>query len=131
MLELSRIPYFVAVAESRSFVKASLKMNVTKSAITTQIRKLEEELNVQLIARTTRQTQLTSAGVDFLKYCLEIMENCAAAEAKMRGELEETSGRVRITATSDTGPLLIAPILADFPESIPRLMSNYLYPTKF
>jgi DNA-binding transcriptional LysR family regulator len=121
MFELSRIPYFVAVAETGSFVRASEKLRITKSAMTTQIQKLESELTVQLFLRTTRQVKLTHEGSNFLVHCRSILNQCETAQTELIGQQKEISGSIRLTATSDTGPLIIAPILAEFSKSYPNI----------
>lgn len=121
MFELNRIPYFVAVAESGSFVKASEHLRVTKSAVTAQIQKLERELSARLFFRTTRQVKLTTAGSDFLEHCRSILEKCDIAQSEALGEQGDVSGIIRLTATSDTGPLALAPILAEFSQNYPKI----------
>ena len=126
MFELSRIPYFVAVAQSGSFVKASEQMRIAKSAVTSQIQKLETELGVQLFRRTTRQVVLTIEGSEFLKHCWGILERCEIAQQELLGEQNDVSGVIRITATSDTGPLALAPILAEFSNAYPKVEIDLL-----
>ncbi|HET9102549.1 MAG TPA: LysR family transcriptional regulator [Solirubrobacteraceae bacterium] len=62
MLDLRRLRYFVAVAESRSFSRAAEQLLVAQSAVSRQVRQLERELGVQLLARSTHDVQLTAAG---------------------------------------------------------------------
>ncbi|MFP5516462.1 MAG: LysR family transcriptional regulator, partial [Alphaproteobacteria bacterium] len=65
-LDFRRLRYFVAVCELGSFSKASEFLNVAQSAISQHVATLEEDLGVQLLARTTRQIALTAAGQDLL-----------------------------------------------------------------
>jgi DNA-binding transcriptional LysR family regulator len=64
--EIRRLRYFVAAAERLSFSKAALDLNLSQSALSESIRKLEIELGVRLFERSTRQVSLTSAGETLL-----------------------------------------------------------------
>jgi DNA-binding transcriptional LysR family regulator len=57
---------FVAIAERGSFQRAATRLNLSQTAISHRMRKLEDELGLKLFARTTREVTLTRAGIDFL-----------------------------------------------------------------
>jgi DNA-binding transcriptional LysR family regulator len=126
MFSLDRLPYFVAVAEMGSFAKASIRLGVVKSAVSTQITHLERELGVRLFNRTTRKVQLTHAGTQFLPECRSILEQCEALESGLHGKRDEISGPIRITATSDTGPIVLAPLLAEFGHLYPQVQTDLI-----
>ena len=64
----NQLKYFVAAAEHRSFTKAAEQFYLTQTAITQQIRLLEESLGCELFDRSTRPVRLTPAGQVFLAY---------------------------------------------------------------
>jgi len=66
-MELRHLRYFVAIAEERSFTRAAERLWVAQPGLSTQIRKLELELGLQLFERHTRGVDLTDAGVLFLE----------------------------------------------------------------
>jgi DNA-binding transcriptional LysR family regulator len=77
-MELRHLRYFVAIAEERSFTRAAERLWVAQPGLSTQIRRLEAELGVQLFHRHTRGVDLTDAGELFLERARAAL---AAAEA--------------------------------------------------
>ena len=61
-MDLSELHAFIAVAEERSFTRAASKLHLAQSPLSQRIRRLEREIGVQLLARTTRSVSLTTAG---------------------------------------------------------------------
>ena len=70
----NQLKYFVAAAEHRSFTKAAEQFYLTQTAITQQIRLLEESLGCELFDRSTRPVRLTPAGQVFLLEARAILE---------------------------------------------------------
>lgn len=86
-MELRQLQYFVSVATEKQFVKAATKLHVTQSALSQQIKKLEESLGVALFdiqkRKVQRVVQLTSAGEMFLKDAKEIILLSQKAKERM------------------------------------------------
>ena len=61
-MELRQLRYFEAVARHASFTRAAEELHVVQSALSQQVRRLEQELGVELMERTSRSVRLTSAG---------------------------------------------------------------------
>ncbi len=69
MQELRTLLIFVKVAERRSFVRAAADLGITQSGVSNAISRLEEQLGVRLLARTTRRVSLTEDGAAFFERC--------------------------------------------------------------
>ncbi|MBQ9239552.1 MAG: LysR family transcriptional regulator [Treponema sp.] len=83
-MEIRQLVAFVKVSELGSFSKAAHVLNYTPSAITMQIRNLEDELNVQLLERFGKTVLLTPPGKEFLHHAQAILHECAQAEAALK-----------------------------------------------
>jgi DNA-binding transcriptional LysR family regulator len=102
-MELRHLRYFVAIAEERSFTRAAERLWVAQPGLSTQIRRLESELGVQLFERHTRGVDLTDAGELFLERARTAL--AAADAARSTGEdLEEgLVGSVRLGIVTGAG----------------------------
>lgn len=72
--ELSSMKAFVTLAESTSFNNAAKLLNITQPALTRKIKKMEEDLHIQLFERTTRKVTLTTAGKMLLPEARELIK---------------------------------------------------------
>jgi len=108
---------FLAIADFRSFTRAAGTLNRTQSAISMQIKRLEERLGVALFDRTKSQIELTAAGDNLLLYARRIL----ALNEEAVGRLAEhkTEGRVRLGVMDDYGTVLLPPLLANFAAEFP------------
>ena len=66
---------FLSIAERGSFQRAAAHLNLSQTAISHRMRKLEEDLGLKLFARTTREVTLTRAGIDFLPKARRALAN--------------------------------------------------------
>lgn len=77
---------FVAIAERGSFQNAAAHLNLSQTALSHRIRKLEEDLGVKLLSRTTREVSLTQAGLNLLPKVKETIESLALSLDQLRHE---------------------------------------------
>jgi DNA-binding transcriptional LysR family regulator len=112
-MELHQLEYFVAVVEEGGFTRAAARLRVAQPGVSAQVRKLERELGLALLDRTTRSVRITAAGEAVLPYAraaLAAVEGARQVTDELAGL---TRGRVAVgTVTSHTVDL--ATILADF-----------------
>ena len=98
-MNINQLRYFVAVAEQRSFTKAANQYYLSQTAVTQQVRALEEALGVQLLDRNSRPVTLTPAGAGFLTEAKAILERMNTAVSRARDASTGLVGSVRIGYT--------------------------------
>jgi DNA-binding transcriptional LysR family regulator len=107
---LKGIDLFVCVADLGSFTAAAERLNLTGSAISKGIARLESRLQVRLFNRTTRRLSLTDAGETFYRTCTSVLGELEEAELAMQVENAEPRGRVRIDLPAAYGRLHALPV---------------------
>jgi DNA-binding transcriptional LysR family regulator len=98
-MELRHLRYFVAVAEARHFGQAAERLQMAQPPLSQQIRQLEAELEVELLARTTRSVKLTPAGEVFLEDARRILRSVDDAARRARQFADGKAGTIRIGLT--------------------------------
>jgi DNA-binding transcriptional LysR family regulator len=126
MAELEDIETFNVVADAGGLSLAARRLGVSKSIVSRRLLRLETELGVQLVARTTRGAGLTEAGMAFRDRAAHISAEMAAAREELASS-GELRGRFRIAAPLSMGPEYIAPILAELARRHPRLQLHSAY----
>ena len=117
-MELRQLEYFVAVARHRHFGRAAAAVYVTQPALSQQVRRLEAELGVALLRRTSRGVELTPAGADLLVRADAILSEAGRARAAMDEHAGVVRGAVRIAATTEAVdlPQRLAAFHRDHPQ---------------
>ncbi|TAI61450.1 LysR substrate-binding domain-containing protein [Bradyrhizobium sp. Leo170] len=110
---------FVAVADHRSFTRAAVALNRTQSAVSMQVKRLEERLQAELFHRTKANVDLSAAGEGLLGYARRILSLNEEAMGRVREHKVE--GRVRVGVMDDYGTLLVPPLLASFVANYPLI----------
>ncbi|WP_315830981.1 LysR family transcriptional regulator [Bradyrhizobium prioriisuperbiae] len=119
VLDLDLLKAFVAVADQRSFTRAAATLNRTQSAVSMQIKRLEDRLGAELLARTRVQVDLTVAGEGLLGYARRML--VLNEEAVGRLHAHRIEGRVRLGVMDDYGAVVVPPLLASFIGGYPRI----------
>lgn len=95
-IELRQMKYFLAIAEERSFTRASKRCHVALSSLSRQIRAMEVGLNAQLFERLPRETRLTDAGRVFEKEASKALEHSRRAVSRVQALKREKDRTLRI-----------------------------------
>jgi DNA-binding transcriptional LysR family regulator len=118
-LDFRALRYFVAVAEELHFTRAAERMYIAQPALSEQIRRLEGELGVALLRRTTRKVELTAAGEEFLKRARRILQEADAALAEASRAARGETGSVRVATGATAGLELVPKVLRAFRDERP------------
>src|SRR5271163_2644512 len=97
-LDLRLVGYFVVVAEQRHFGRAATALRIAQPSLSRQIRRLEQQLGVRLLDRTSQGTQVTEAGEVFLPRAKALLRSAAQAAAQARAAAQPS--RIAIGYTS-------------------------------
>jgi len=119
VLDPDLLKAFVAVADHRSFTRAAALLNRTQSAVSMQIKRLEDRLGTELFHRTKVTVDLTIAGDGLISYARRILALNEEAVGKLRQHRIE--GRVRLGVMDDYGTLVLPALLARFIALYPRI----------
>ena len=113
-MELRQLRYLVALADERHFTRAAARERVAQPALSQQLRRLEAELGVALVHRTTRRVELTEAGEALVRRARRALAEVDAAQAELADLVGVRSGRLVIGAMQSLGPFDLAGLLAEF-----------------
>jgi LysR family transcriptional regulator, regulator for bpeEF and oprC len=121
MKNLDTLVVFVQVAESQNFSKAAEWLGMTPSGISKAISRLEDDLRVKLLNRTTRVVKLTDEGQMFFERCRAILHDVEDAEGALASAIAAPSGRLRVQMPVGFGTNVVLPRLPKFLEQNPDL----------
>ncbi|TNI19544.1 LysR family transcriptional regulator [Aeromonas dhakensis] len=113
---------FATVVEQGSFTGAAELLGMPKSSVSQKISRLESQLGVRLLQRTTRRLSLTPQGEVYVEQCRALLALARSANLAMARLRAAPAGRVRITAPEATGTLLLGRILAEFRALYPEVV---------
>lgn len=122
---------FLAVARLRNFSSAARELGVSESAVSQAVRRLEEQLRVVLLARTTRSVSLTDAGRRLLDGVGPSMAQVLASLAEVSARPGETVGRLRLSVPRSAVPVVIEPVLPKFRVKHPRIDVDVVVEERF
>lgn len=129
-MDLEDLQTFVEVADAGGVSPAARRLGVSKSIVSRRLVRLEEELGIQLLARTTRGAALTEAGATFRNHAARVCAEIDLARETIlpAGDLR---GRLRVAAPLSFGPSHLAPVLAELAARHPRLQVHTSYTDRF
>ncbi|WP_159104375.1 LysR family transcriptional regulator [Sneathiella glossodoripedis] len=107
---------FVAVVEKGSFSQAGRELRLSTAVISARVAKLERDLGIRLLNRTTRQVAPTDEAYAYFEDCKTILEQVELAEANLSSRQNNPKGTIRISAPTVFGRKYVAPALAKFQQ---------------
>lgn len=126
MDKLSGLLAFVRTAERGSFVAAGRDLALSASAVGKAVARLEEELGVRLMHRSTRSVQLTEEGRQFHERCRRILEDLDDARAQLGRATAAPRGRLRVSAPI-VGHHFLMPLVPGFLAACPEVELDLVF----
>jgi LysR family transcriptional regulator, hydrogen peroxide-inducible genes activator len=120
-MNLRDLQYLVALAEHRHFGRAAEACFVSQPTLSTQIKKLEDELGVPLVERTPRKVLLTEVGRDIAIRARDVLNEIEQIRGVARRTLDPESGTVRLGIFPTLGPYLLPHVLPLVRHAFPKL----------
>jgi DNA-binding transcriptional LysR family regulator len=129
-MDWDKLRTFHAVADAGSLTHAGDTLRLSQSAVSRQIRALEESLNTTLFHRHARGLILTEQGELLFDATVAMNKRLEAASARIRDSEEEVFGELRVTTTTGFGSLWLAPRLDKLYEKYPDLIIDLMLEEK-
>ncbi len=120
-MNLRDLEYLVAIADHRHFGRAAQACNVSQPTLSMQVRKLEQELGVQLVERSPRQVLLTPAGAEIVERARSVHRETNAIRDIARYARDPEAGRLRLGIFPTLGPYLLPHVVPALHARFPRL----------
>ena len=124
-MEMSQLRTFREVADTLNFTRAAERLNLTQSAVSHQIKALEQELGEPLFIRAKRGVRLSEAGKAALDYARRILDETDALRDRLAGSQREPAGRVRAAAATQAFVHLFAPLFESFMRAHPGVEVSF------
>ena len=118
-MEIRNLTTFVKIAEMRNFSRSAESLGYSQSAVTMQIKQLEEELGVPLFERFGKRVKLTPAGERLLPYAIQVLNSVQMAENSV-SEAGENNGRVRIGTCESYVISILPEVFIAFGQKYPK-----------
>jgi DNA-binding transcriptional LysR family regulator len=119
--QLKSMVIFAQVVDQGSFSAAARHLGLTRAVVSYHIKRLESQLQVSLLNRTTRSISLTDAGKHYYEHCHLIATEAEAAQKQLEHLRDDIAGRLKITCPVNAGLQLVVPALNQFKQRYPQL----------
>ncbi len=124
MDKLKSLIIFLRSAQYQSFSEAARQLSLSPSAVSRAVARLEEDLGIRLLQRTTRSLSLTEDGTKYYQRCQQILDELEAVELEMKQSQSKPKGILRLNLSIAFGKMYIAPRLAQLAVQYPDLRFN-------
>jgi DNA-binding transcriptional LysR family regulator len=120
-MDLRQLRYLVALADEGHFTRAAARMHIAQPALSQQIRRLEDELGLPLVDRSTRRVALTEAGALLVGRARGVLADIDGVRAELADLAGVRAGHLVIGAMQSLGPFDLSILLAVFHERYPAV----------
>lgn len=120
MLLLREVEMFVEIVRARSFKGGAQRLSMPVSTLSRRIAKLERELGVLLLNRTTRNLEVTEAGANYFKRCSHLIEEMRSAHESFFEATKRVQGTLRLSCTADFATHYLPDVLIAFAKANPE-----------
>lgn len=120
-MELRQLRYLVTLSEERHFTRAAAREHIAQPALSQQIRRLEAEVGVPLVERTTRRVAMTAAGELLVARAHRILAEVEAAQDELGALVGVKGGRLAVGALHTMGPVDLSLLLTSFHRNHPAV----------
>ncbi|WP_310417920.1 LysR family transcriptional regulator [Chamaesiphon sp. OTE_8_metabat_110] len=124
MDKLKSLIIFLRSAQYQSFSEAARQLSMSPSAVSRAVARLEDDLGIRLLQRTTRSLTLTEDGTIFYRRCQQILDDLEAIELEVKQSQSQPKGTLRLNFSIALGKMYIAPRLATLADLYPDLIFN-------
>ena len=111
---------FIDIVEAGSLQAAALKLNISPTMVGKHLKALEEQLQSQLLTRTTRRLSLTSSGEEYYHHCKKVIELVSEGEERLKNNPLTPSGQLSISCPEILGKKRILPFCVDYMNRFPN-----------
>ena len=122
---------FVAVVEAGGFSAAARRTGVSKAMVSKQVGKLETDLGIRLLHRTTRRVNATSTGQAYFEQCRPLVEEVDELDTAMHSNTAEPMGALRVTAPVSFAELHLMRTVSDFSGRYPKVRVDLILSDSF
>ncbi|QRN95916.1 LysR family transcriptional regulator [Archangium violaceum] len=120
MISPADMMLFAAVVRAESFTRAARQLGITKQTVSERISKLEEQLGVRLLERTTRRLRVTGAGATYYERCAAIAAQIDEANSEVQQRQEEPVGLLRVSSPMLYGRRYLTPVISEYLARYPQ-----------
>lgn len=127
--EMADLAALVVVAEERSFTRAAVRLNISQSALSQIVRRLEDHVGVRLLARTTRSVSPTEAGERLIEKVAPLLRELDQSILDLSEFRDSPTGLIRITTVEHAAKTVLNPklskLVTQYPDITVEIMVDY------
>jgi DNA-binding transcriptional LysR family regulator len=121
-MNLTQLKMFVTVVEKQGFSSAARHLNLSPTAVSKQIKALEDGLGIQLIYRTSTKFEITDVGEMFYTHCKRLLKDMDNLEDMVQSFQNEPRGNLSVFSTTAFADIYIIPYLKEFTSLYPKVL---------